>query len=29
MGAQTARNMLSVLDGEPIKQNAVNADVFG
>ncbi len=29
MGAQTARNMLSVLDGDPIKQNAVNADVFG
>ncbi|WP_299720991.1 hydroxyacid dehydrogenase [Tardiphaga sp.] len=29
MGLQTARNMLSVLDGEPIKQNAVNAEVLG
>ena len=28
MGLQTARNMLSVLDGEPIRQNAVNADVL-
>jgi D-3-phosphoglycerate dehydrogenase len=29
MGLQTARNMLSVLDGEPIRQNAVNAEVLG
>ncbi|MBC7583828.1 hydroxyacid dehydrogenase [Tardiphaga sp. vice352] len=28
MGLQTARNMLSVLDGEPIRPNAVNADVL-
>jgi D-3-phosphoglycerate dehydrogenase len=29
MGLQTARNMLSVLDSEPIRQNVVNADVLG
>ena len=28
MGLQTARNMLSVLDGAPIRPNAVNADVL-
>lgn len=28
MGLQTARNMLSVLDGEPIRPNAVNVDVL-
>ena len=29
MGEQTARNMLSALDGEPIRQNVVNQDVLG
>jgi D-3-phosphoglycerate dehydrogenase len=29
MGLQTARNMLSVLDGEPIRQNVINVDVLG
>jgi D-3-phosphoglycerate dehydrogenase len=29
MGAQTARNMLSALDGEPIAANVVNTDVLG
>jgi D-3-phosphoglycerate dehydrogenase / 2-oxoglutarate reductase len=29
MGEQTARNMLSVLDGEPIRQNVINPDVLG
>jgi D-3-phosphoglycerate dehydrogenase len=29
MGEQTARNMLSVLDGEPIRQNVINVDVLG
>jgi D-3-phosphoglycerate dehydrogenase len=29
MGLQTARNMLSVLDGEPIRQNVINADALG
>jgi len=29
MGLQTARNMLSVLDGQPIRENAVNAEVLG
>jgi D-3-phosphoglycerate dehydrogenase len=29
MGLQTARNMLSALDGEPIRANVVNADVLG
>jgi D-3-phosphoglycerate dehydrogenase len=29
MGEQTARNMLSVLDGEPIRQNVINRDVLG
>jgi D-3-phosphoglycerate dehydrogenase len=28
MGEQTARNMLSVLDGEPIRQNVINVDVL-
>ena len=28
MGLQTARNMLSVLDGEPIRQNVINQDVL-
>lgn len=29
MGEQTARNMLSVLDGDPIRINVVNQDVLG
>jgi D-3-phosphoglycerate dehydrogenase / 2-oxoglutarate reductase len=29
MGLQTARNMLSVLDGEPIRQNVINVDALG
>jgi D-3-phosphoglycerate dehydrogenase len=29
MGAQTARNMLSALDGEPIRANVVNAEILG
>jgi D-3-phosphoglycerate dehydrogenase / 2-oxoglutarate reductase len=29
MSEQTARNILSVLDGEPIRQNVINQDVFG
>lgn len=29
MGEQTARNMLSALDGAPIRQNVVNQDVLG
>jgi D-3-phosphoglycerate dehydrogenase len=29
MGEQTARNMLSVLDGDPIRQNVINQDVLG
>jgi D-3-phosphoglycerate dehydrogenase len=29
MGAQTALNMLSALDGEPIRQNVINQDVLG
>lgn len=29
MGEQTARNMLSALDGEPIRANVVNQDVLG
>jgi len=29
MGEQTARNMLSVLDGEPIRHNIINVDVLG
>jgi D-3-phosphoglycerate dehydrogenase len=29
MGEQTARNMLSALDGEPIRQNVINQDVLG
>jgi D-3-phosphoglycerate dehydrogenase len=26
---QTARNILSALDGEPIRQNVINQDVLG
>ena len=29
MSEQTARNILSVLDGEPIRQNVINQDVLG
>ena len=29
MSEQTARNILSVLDGEPIRQNVINRDVLG
>ncbi len=29
MSEQTARNILSVLDGEPIRQNVINPDVLG
>jgi D-3-phosphoglycerate dehydrogenase / 2-oxoglutarate reductase len=29
MGEQTARNMLSALDGAPIRQNVINQDVLG
>jgi len=29
MSEQTARNILSVLDGEPIRQNIINQDVLG
>ena len=29
MSEQTARNILSVLDGEPLRQNVINPDVFG
>ena len=29
MSAQTARNILSALDGEPIRQNVINPDVLG
>jgi hypothetical protein len=29
MCATTARNMLSVLDGAPIRENCVNPEVFG
>ncbi len=29
MGEQTARNLLSALDGEPIRQNVINQDVLG
>jgi D-3-phosphoglycerate dehydrogenase len=28
MGEQTARNILSALDGEPIRQNVINLDVL-
>ena len=28
MSEQTARNILSALDGEPIKQNVINQDVL-
>jgi D-3-phosphoglycerate dehydrogenase len=29
MSEQTARNILSVLDGEPVRQNVINQDVLG
>mgnify|MGYP000028713740 CR=1 FL=1 len=29
MSEQTARNILSVLDGEPLRQNVINQDVYG
>jgi D-3-phosphoglycerate dehydrogenase len=29
MSEQTARNILSALDGDPIRQNVINRDVFG
>jgi D-3-phosphoglycerate dehydrogenase len=29
MSEQTARNILSALDGEPIRQNVINQDVLG
>jgi D-3-phosphoglycerate dehydrogenase len=29
MSEQTARNILSVLDGEPLRQNVINQDVLG
>ncbi len=29
MSAQTARNILSVLDGDPLRQNVINQDVLG
>jgi len=29
MSEQTARNILSVLDGDPLRQNVINPDVFG
>jgi D-3-phosphoglycerate dehydrogenase len=29
MSEQTARNILSVLDGDPLRQNVINQDVFG
>ena len=29
MGEQTARNMLSALDGQPIASNVINQDVLG
>jgi D-3-phosphoglycerate dehydrogenase len=29
MSLQTARNILSALDGEPIRQNVINQDVLG
>jgi D-3-phosphoglycerate dehydrogenase len=28
MSEQTARNILSALDGEPIRQNVINPDVL-
>jgi D-3-phosphoglycerate dehydrogenase / 2-oxoglutarate reductase len=28
MSEQTARNILSALDGEPIRQNVINRDVL-
>jgi D-3-phosphoglycerate dehydrogenase / 2-oxoglutarate reductase len=29
MSEQTARNILSALDGDPIRQNVINQDVLG
>ena len=29
MGLQTASNILSVLDGEPIRENVINKEVLG
>ena len=29
MSEQTARNILSVLDGSPLSQNVINQDVLG
>jgi len=29
MSEQTARNILSVLDGDPVRQNVINQDVLG
>jgi D-3-phosphoglycerate dehydrogenase len=29
MSEQTARNILSALDGEPIRQNVINQDILG
>jgi len=29
MSEQTARNILSVLDGTPLRQNIINPDVLG
>ena len=29
MSEQTARNILSVLDGNPLRQNVINQDVLG
>ena len=29
MSEQTARNILSALDGQPIRQNVINQDVLG
>ena len=29
MSEQTARNILSVLDGDPLRQNVINQDVLG
>jgi D-3-phosphoglycerate dehydrogenase len=29
MSEQTARNILSALDGEPIRQNVINQEILG
>jgi len=29
MGLQTARNILSALDGNPIRENVINKEVLG